>query len=78
MAGFTVLLIIEANTRTLMCFHVHGIFKCTSNYFYYWKRLSGVTQSVTCLTADHGVMKSIPARSRTFVEIDCEIISPFR
>ena len=28
-----------------------------------------------CLTADPGVASSIPARSHTFVEIDCEIIS---
>ena len=40
-----------------------------------------VAQSVTCLatdaclTADPGVMSSIPARSHTFVEIDHEIIS---
>ena len=40
-----------------------------------------VTQSVTCLvtdaklTADPGVVSSIPARSHTFVEIDHEIIS---
>ena len=32
-------------------------------------------QSVTCLAADPGVAKSIPARSHTFAEIDCEIIS---
>ena len=29
----------------------------------------------TCLTADPGVASLIPARSNTFVEIDCEIIS---
>ena len=40
-----------------------------------------VAQSVTCLatdaslTADPGVVSSIPARSHTFVEIDLEIIS---
>ena len=40
-----------------------------------------VVQSVTCLatdanlTADQGVMSSIPARSHTFMEIDHEIIS---
>ena len=40
-----------------------------------------VAQSVTCLatdaslTADPGVVNSIPARSHTFVEIDHEIIS---
>ena len=40
-----------------------------------------VAQSVTCLatdanlTADQGVASWIPARSHTFVEIDCEIIS---
>ena len=40
-----------------------------------------VAQSVTCLatdaclTADPGVVSSIPARSYTFVEIDHEIIS---
>ena len=40
-----------------------------------------VAQSVTCLatyaslTADPGVMSSIPARSHTFVEIDHEINS---
>ena len=38
-----------------------------------------VAQSVTCLnaclTADPGVVSSIPARSQTFVEIDHEIIS---
>ena len=40
-----------------------------------------VAQSVTCvtaetcLTADPGVVSSIPARSHTFVEIDHEIIS---
>ena len=44
-------------------------------------RLGRVAQSVTCLatdacmTADPGVMSSISARSRTFVEIDHEIIS---
>ena len=36
---------------------------------------SSVAQSVTCLTADPGVVSSIPARSHTFVEIDHEIIS---
>ena len=41
----------------------------------------GLAQSVTgmttdaSLTADPGVMSSIPARSNTFVEIDHEIIS---
>ena len=40
-----------------------------------------VAQSVTCLatdaclTADPGVVSSIPARSHTFVEIDHEMIS---
>ena len=34
-----------------------------------------VVQSVTCLTADSGVLSLIPARSHTFVEIDHEIIS---
>ena len=34
-----------------------------------------VAQLVTCLTADPGVMSSIPARSHTFVAIDHEIIS---
>ena len=40
-----------------------------------------VAQSVTCLatdaclTADPGVASSIPVRSRTFVEIDSEMIS---
>ena len=40
-----------------------------------------VAQSVMCLvtdaylTADPGVLSSIPVRSYTFVEIDCEIIS---
>ena len=40
-----------------------------------------VMQSVMCLptdtslTADPGVASSIPARSHTFMEIDCEIIS---
>ena len=40
-----------------------------------------VAQSVSCLatdaylTADPGVVSSIPARSHTFVEIDHEIIS---
>ena len=29
----------------------------------------------TCLTADPGVASLIPARSNTFVKIDCEIIS---
>ena len=32
-------------------------------------------QSVTCLTADPGVMSWIPARSHTFTAIDHEIIS---
>ena len=31
--------------------------------------------TITCLTADPGVPSSIPARSHTFTEIDCEIIS---
>ena len=32
-------------------------------------------QLVTCLTADPGVVSSIPAQSHTFMEIDHEIIS---
>ena len=32
-------------------------------------------QSVTCLTADPGVVSSIPAWSHTFMEVDHEIIS---
>ena len=45
------------------------------------KHTGRVAQSVTCLatdaslTADPGVVSSIPARSHTFVEIDHEIIS---
>ena len=35
----------------------------------------GVTQSVTCLTADPEVTSLFQARSYTFVEIDHEIIS---
>ena len=34
-----------------------------------------VAKSVTCLTADPGVTSLIPAWSRTFMEIDHEIIS---
>ena len=34
-----------------------------------------IFKAVTCLTANLGVMSSIPARSHTFVEIDHEIIS---
>ena len=34
-----------------------------------------VSQSVTCLTADPGFARSIPAQSQPFVEIDREIIS---
>ena len=43
--------------------------------------LGHMVQSVTCLaadmylTADSGVASLIPARSHTFVEIDCEIFS---
>ena len=42
-----------------------------------------VVQSVTCLatdacvTADQGVLSSIPARSHTFLDINVEIISTF-
>ena len=47
--------------------------------FFFWP--GRVAQSVTCLatdaklSADPGVVGSIPARSHTFVEIDHEIIS---
>ena len=34
-----------------------------------------IAQSVTCLTADPGVMGLIPTQSHTFMEIDQEIIS---
>ena len=34
-----------------------------------------VAQSVTCLTADPGIVSSISARSHTFAEIDHEIKS---
>ena len=51
-------------------------------YLFYFLFLPGrVAQSVTCLatdaclTADPGVVSSIPVRSHTFVEIDHEIIS---
>ena len=47
-----------------------------------WKKSPGrIAQLVTCLapdaslTVDPGVASLIPARSHTFVEIDCEIIS---
>ena len=50
--------------------------------FFHERPIPGrVAQSVTCLatdgslTADPGVASSIPVRSRTFVEIDHEIIS---
>ena len=55
--------------------------------YLYPKLITGLTcrgrvaQSVTCLatdaclTADPGVASSIPVRSHTFVEIDCEMIS---
>ena len=49
--------------------------------FYSTQRSGRVVQSVTCLatdaslTADPGVMSSIPARSHTLVEIDHGIIS---
>ena len=37
-----------------------------------------VAQSVTCLTADPGIVSSIPAWSNTFAEIDHEInLRPF-
>ena len=48
---------------------------------HYWEIPGRVAQLVTCLatdaclTADPGVVSSIPARSHTFVEIDHEIIS---
>ena len=34
------------------------------------KQLGCVAQLVTCLTADPGVVSSIPARSHTYAEID--------
>ena len=37
--------------------------------------LGHAAQLVTCLTADPGVMSSIPARSHTFMETDHEIIA---
>ena len=52
-----------------------------STYFYYTEKLGHIAQSVKCLdtdarlTADPGVVNSIPAWSHTFVEIDHEIIS---
>ena len=55
----------------------HTILHCESKS----KSPGRVAQSVTCLatdaclTADPGVVSSIPARSHTFVEIDHEIIS---
>ena len=36
---------------------------------------SSIAQSVMCLTADPGVVSSIPIQSHTFLEIDREIIS---
>ena len=51
------------------------------NYFKCMRLPGRVAQSVTCLTtdasltADPGVVSSIPARSHTFVEFDHEIIS---
>ena len=41
----------------------------------YVAKLGPLMQWVTRLTADPGVASSIPARSKTFVEIDHEIIS---
>ena len=44
-------------------------------YFHICEVPGGIAQSVTCLTADPGVVSLIPAWSHTFVEIDREIIS---
>ena len=55
--------------------------KCGKTLFSYLPRPGRVAQSVTCLatdaclTADPGVVSSIPVRSNTFVEIDHEMIS---
>ena len=60
------------------------LFPCPPDNFFINLPVTGpgrVAQSVTCLatdaclTADPGVVSSIPARSHTFVEIDHEIIS---
>ena len=60
---------------------MHLVLK-TRSFTRSFKQLPGrVAQSVTCLatdaylTADPGVVSSIPVRSHTFVEIDHEIIS---
>ena len=63
----------------------HGLMRSLGVKYFINPYMPGrVAQSVTCLatdaslTADPGVASSIPARSHTFVEIDHEIISPFR
>ena len=54
---------------------------CISHNYSLNDKLGRVAQSVTCLatdaclTADPGVVSSIPVRSHTFVEIDHEMIS---
>ena len=42
--------------------------------FYQGKKLGCIAQLVTCMTANPGVVSSIPACLLSFVEIDHEII----
>ena len=61
--------------------HRHLPIASVNDPFFFFFMPGRVAQSVTCLatdaclTADPGVVSSIPARSHTFVEIDHEIIS---
>ena len=51
-------------SHVLFLFHIH------SNFDACFHELDHVAQSVTCLTADPGVVSWIPAWSHTYVEID--------
>ena len=57
----------------VICFLIYHCQSVSQSVSHKW--INHVGQSVTCLTADPGVASLFPARSRTFAEIDREIIS---
>ena len=65
----------ELTCLDVFCIKLNGKVQCSTKGIQTEKTPGCVAQSVTCLTADPGVVSLIPAWSHTFEEIDHEIIS---
>ena len=75
--AYTELLRQQEEDDDTLCYKTYTLVSCLITYWGPGRiaQLATCLTSDACLTADPGVVSSIPARPHTFVEIDHEIIS---